>query len=347
MAGGNLMNLRKVILYSFLFMILLLLGTACSQANSSADSNTASDVTLVFAHAYTDNDHRAQGYEKWAELVNERSDGSIQIDIHSNATLVDFPEGYDSISTGTVDMFANISLYMSSAIPELEQFDPIGIYNPNEWQELNEAVSPLMDEILEGHNMKYLHTDYQGPSAIMSVTPDPILTAEDWEGVRWRDSGVHLGKVIQELGGSSSTIPVGELTTAISTGVVDAVFQGYSFIRSLNYYETMDHIVMMPETSNSFGVIAINLDTWNSLSEEQQKILNETGDEILPVYEEIGKESYDEIIDLIEGGQASFRSMTNEEEQEILGVVEKFFPELYDEANEKGKELYEVIEQYR
>lgn len=343
-------------LLMILVAVMMLVATACGQSKSSnannqgsegSDGNNTPKVKLVFAHGYNEGDFRAKGYKKWAELVHERSNGSIEIEIFPGETLVKFPEGYDAVSTGTVDIFANVSHYMSSAIPELKVLDPPAMYDITKLKELNEAITPLLDEIFQDHNMKYLHTDYQGPSVIVSNTPHPIIKPEDWKGVRWRDGGPYTGQLIKMLGGTSVTIPVGELSTAIHNGVVEAVFQGFAFVKSMGYHEIMKHIVFMPTTKNAHGLITMNLDKWNSLTPEQQQILIDTGKEIFPVYEELGKEAYNEVMELVKNGKAQYHIMTPEEEAVINELTRQTFPALYDELPERGKQLFKIVEQYR
>lgn len=346
------MKRTKTILSFLLMAVLLVVVAACSQSdneesNSEGSSSNEEVVELVFAHGYNDMDYRAEAYEKWVELVEELSEGSIKIQTHTNGSLVPLPEGYDAVSSGTVDLYATASVYMSPRVPELEVLDTPGSVDLTRWIEFNEAAAPLIDEILNNHNIKYLHNDYQGELAVITNKKDPVIERDDWKGLKLRDAGGALGKVIEKLGGSPVGIPLGELPTSISTGLVDGTAIGLSAIKSLKLYEMLDSISIHPTTQIAEGMLIMNLDKWNELSDAQQEAIIEAGKQAQPEYEKLGKQLYDEVLVEIEEEGLAVYTMSPEEEAVFKEQAEIVSQEIYEKVNEKGKELYDLMRDYQ
>lgn len=316
-------------------------------ANASSGETEESTVELVFAHGYNDMDYRAKAYEKWIELVEELSDGSITFQTHANGSLVPLPEGYDAVSAGTIDLYATASVYMSPRVPELEVLDTPGSTDLTQWKEFDEASAPLIDEILNDHNIKYLHNDYQGELSVITNKAEPVIEKEDWKGLKMRDAGGALGKAIEKLGGSPVGMPLGELPTSISTGLVDGTAIGLSAVKSLKLYEMLDSISIHPTTQIAAGMLIMNLDTWNELSDGQQEALIEAGKQAQPEYEKLGKELYDETMEEMEEEGLKIHVMSAEEEAIFKEQAKIVSEEIYERVSDKGKELYDLMRDYQ
>jgi TRAP-type C4-dicarboxylate transport system substrate-binding protein len=84
-------------------------------------------------------------------------------------------------------------------------------------------------------------------------------------------------KMVEAMGGSSTTIPYGELYTALDQGVVDAAENNPpSFYTSRHYeickYYSLDEHARLPD------ILMISVRVWNKLKPEFQQILQDAVD---------------------------------------------------------------------
>jgi TRAP-type C4-dicarboxylate transport system substrate-binding protein len=97
-------------------------------------------------------------------------------------------------------------------------------------------------------------------------------------------------KMIKAMDGSSTSIPFGELYTALDQGVVDAAENNPpSFYTSRHYevckYYTMDEHARLPD------ILIISVRVWNNLKPEFQQILQEAVDESVEYQRKIWTEA--------------------------------------------------------
>jgi len=102
----------------------------------------------------------------------------------------------------------------------------------------------------------------------------PIRSLEDIEGLKIRFAGLG-GKVMEQAGASVTMLPGGEIFQALEKGAIDATefalpivdqALGFNRIASYNYYPGWHQ-------PGTFSHLAVNLETWNSLNEADQALL--------------------------------------------------------------------------
>src|SRR5574344_1700161 len=92
---------------------------AMGAATSFAEVNAYS-VSTVLSDAYP----WGQAAVKWAELVEERSEGKIKLKIYPNAQLVsgDQTREFSAMRSGLIDMAVGSTINWSTQVPELNLF---------------------------------------------------------------------------------------------------------------------------------------------------------------------------------------------------------------------------------
>ncbi|HHU76242.1 MAG TPA: TRAP transporter substrate-binding protein, partial [Firmicutes bacterium] len=102
-------------------------------------------------------------------------------------------------------------------------------------------------------------------------TNKPIKTLEDLKGLRLRSPSATLNPVVEAWGAIPVNLPMSELYEALQKGVVDCTIAPLSSIYDFNLSEVVNYA-----TFGDFYVctffMAMNEDTWNSLSPEDQKV---------------------------------------------------------------------------
>jgi TRAP-type C4-dicarboxylate transport system substrate-binding protein len=97
-------------------------------------------------------------------------------------------------------------------------------------------------------------------------------------------------KMVDEMGGSPTPIAWGELYTSLDQGVVDGAENNPPSLRTSRHYEvckyyTLDEHTRLPD------ILVISTRVWASLSDEQQRILQEAVDESVAYQRQIWAEA--------------------------------------------------------
>ena len=234
--------------------------------------------------------------ELFCDLAKEYSDGRMNISYYPGDLIGDYSFCQEQVSLGTLDF--NISTLATSMDPRLNAATvPYVVFD---WDAGYEAYGPggwavdTYGAIAEDLSWKLLGqgvSDFTGVASKVEFTPTP--DAVKTTGLKARVMPMESDRLTAEaLGFTPFTLPWSEFVTALGTGIVDSGFGQQVF--SLGYY-----INELGETPYFYRYnyslepqwIIMNLDLWNSLSKEDQQIIQRVADEVVKYqWTEIPKE---------------------------------------------------------
>ena len=138
----------------------------------------------------------------------------------------------------------------------------------------------LFKPLEESNGIKYLGQVDLGFRS-MTNNERPIYTPNDCKGLRMRtmESSICV-ESLSALGIDAVSMSFGELFTALQTGAVDGQENPISVIYSSRFYEVQKYL-SMTEHLYPVSPILMSMQTWNSLSEEEQGWVSEAMAEAL------------------------------------------------------------------
>ena len=213
--------------------------------------------------------------QRVADNVAAMTDGTLEIDLKANGELVSGTQAaFDAVTSGQADAYHAAAYYYIGQHPAFAFFTavPFGMTA----QEINNWIyhmggNELMDETHEEFGMKAFLAGNTGTQAGGWFRKE-INSAADFEGLKYRMPGLG-GKVISKMGASSITMAGGEIFQALQSGAVDgAEWIGPASDESLGLQEAAPiyYTAGFHEPGAALSM-SINLDKWDSLSENHQK----------------------------------------------------------------------------
>ena len=217
-----------------------------------------------------------KGYEAWAKMVEEATDGRVKVSVFPGSTLTKVTESYDATIAGACDIAMHPVDYEPERFPlTLVMNEPLGLPNAlvsgkvgwDLYQKFPEIQAEYVDVKLL---FFYCTSAYQ-----LHTVKKPIHTMEDVKGLLIRSGGDVDTAVIKALGGVPQFIPMPDTYLALQKGVLDGhvspfgPMPGFKLDEVLfNHLENVNfHIVI-------FAVV-MNLDKWNSLPSDIQEAIDE------------------------------------------------------------------------
>jgi hypothetical protein len=135
-----------------------------------------------------------------------------------------------------------------------------------------EAARPWVDEIYqEVFNSKVLGIAPYPPQVVFCNAK--IGSLADLKGKKIRASGRMTGKLLEALGAEAVNVSFGEVPGALQKGLVDCAVTGAGSGYSSGWWEVSTHLMPIPLGGWDPVVTAINLDKWNSLSADEQSLI--------------------------------------------------------------------------
>ncbi|GKV64813.1 MULTISPECIES: TRAP transporter substrate-binding protein [unclassified Sporosarcina] len=331
-----------------LFMMLVMictvvLLTACGDDSTSADATSKDKVkakTIRVGHEATEETAVHLGIQKFADLVNEKSDGELFVEVFANSTMGSNREMLESLQNGTLEAALPTTAPLSSFTNKSLLFDLPYLFKNRESAEhvLDGKIGDQVMEDLEESGFIGLGWLTQGFRHIAVNTSQPVTKPDDLKGIRIRtiDNPIHIAH-FEELGASAAPIAFTEVFTAMQQGVVDGLENPYANIDTMGFNEVADYLV---ETSHIYDAIPILFSkvVWDTLTPEQQTLLKDSAKEASQYQRDLQEEMDGEIRKKYEADPNGIKvSKLSDEERAVF--LEKAQP-VYDKYEDKvGKEL--------
>ena len=256
---------------------------------------TIAALTLTAGIAYAEGDtyqiafssHNATGtvgnlaVEHFVDLVNEKSDGRIQVTFYQDGTLANELDAMQMVKTGEIQMALLCDNFSTQLV---DGFDPCII--PFVFQSSDDAVAVYDEENLGGlidkacaENGNVYLMGVQKRTPRLLTAKDAIETPDQLNGINIRVPQIdYWCDVWNGLGAVSTVVDWNETYQALQTGVVDCQENPIDNIYANKIYEVNPYVMM---TEHQYGVNhwVANIDFIDSMDEEMRNVLQECIDE--------------------------------------------------------------------
>ena len=212
---------------------------------------------------------------EFAKEVEERSGGSIKINVFTDGALGNGNESWASLSSGDLDLCILGQEGLDAYAPEYTF-----LISPFLIQSYDHVRALLESEIGDGLVEKYREAGietlaFHYRDIRVMASNKPITTAADVNGLKLRLPGITtFVEAWSQLGAIPTTVAMSELYTALQTGVAESCEGGYEQMVTLKVYEVQDYITNT-EHEYEHGYLNINKELFDGMSENQQTILRE------------------------------------------------------------------------
>ncbi len=322
----------------FVFIIIL---AALLILNYFFAGDKGGDVRILrLAHSLNTRHPVHKTMEYMAELVKEKSDGSLIVQIFPSEQLGTEKECIEALQLGYLAMTKTSTAPMEGFVPEIQIFGIPYLFRDSEhyWKVLK---GPIGRELLEAGTDKGLRgLCYYDAGARSFYAKKEIHSPEDLHGLKIRVmESVMAMQMIEAMGGSATPISWGELYTSLDQGVVDAAENNPPSFDTSRHFEIckfyiLDEHVRLPD------MLLISTRTWKSLNEKQQQILQQAVDESVEYNLKLWKQAEQASLEKVRDAgvtiiqpdkqpfQQSVQSMWKKYEDTELGVLIKRITEI-------------------
>jgi C4-dicarboxylate-binding protein DctP len=216
--------------------------------------------------------HLGENLTLFEKEVEERTNGTVDVEIYDSATLYKDKEVPAAVGSGAIEAgVASLTRYVGDA-PVVDVFYMPFLFNTEDKVRAAVAEGSTVREILESEIAKtggqVLYWQAYG-GAILLSQGGPIRTPEDMKGKKARVFGKTLGDFVTAAGGAPTLISGSEQYLAYQRGTVDVGRTGVSGVKSRKLWEVMDTITVTNHADIEF-VVVVNSEWWDSLDVETQ-----------------------------------------------------------------------------
>lgn len=208
----------------------------------------------------------------WSKTIPELSDGKVTVDIKGyNELGLKGPEVLRLVKQGVVPIGSATLAYFATDNAINEAIDLAGLApDISTAKQVTDAFLPVYAKFYDEDGVKLLGISTY-PAQVL-FCKGSINGLSDLKGKKVRTSSRTQAEFIQSFGGSSVTIPFGEVVPALQNGVVDCAITGSLSGYSAKWYEVSDHLYTLPINWNQQLIVA-NKAYWDKLDPKVQSFI--------------------------------------------------------------------------
>lgn len=236
----------------------------------------------------------------FTELVKERTGGRLVITPYAPGALVKTKELYDALKAGAIEMGVASPAFFLGKIPQafVTFALPFSVESTPQFWELfydykDGELFKRLRELYTKHDMKYVAMIPATSYAFM--TKFPANKVEDFKGKKIRAFGVFT-VFLKSIGATPISIAPAEMYLALQRGTIDGVIYPYYTLETYKFYEVVDYVISPSVCSGLEVSFFANLDAWNKLPPDIQKVVEEAAKEIAHKYMEAAIEYDQEVL---------------------------------------------------
>lgn len=302
-----------------------LLALTLTSCGGDAEGNGDGEYTLVLGHAGSTTDPRQWASEEFAERIEERTDGQVTVEIHSDSTLGTWEEMIDGLQIGSTDIVIE-SILSLEAYTELAAVEtaPFIYDSPEQFFEVwdGDLGDEIKQEITDASGYMMLGNLYRGAREL--TTKDPVTSLDDVQGMTIRTpSAQTMLDSWNALGTRAEALPFNEVYSALESGVLDGQENPLAEIYFNSIHEVAPEISMTSHMYANYHFLMWE-ETLEGFPEDIQSAIGEVADEVGEDYRERTIESNEEYIADLEAEGATFHEITDLEDwvEEVQPVVD-------------------------
>ena len=251
-------------------------GCANTGAATSAAATAENPMILTLAHGLSETHTVHIAMTEFADKVNERTDGRVQVRILPNGQLGSENENMEQLMAGVISMTKVSAPGLATYNESYHTFGlPYIFDNTENFYHVMDSEQ-MRDFFLSSEDDGFVTLTYYTSGARSFYTKDKaIRTPADLKGLKIRVQDMKSQTdMMKALGGIPVTMSYGDVYTSLQTGIIDGAESNETALTTGKHGEickvfSIDEHAMIPD------VLVMSAKTWKNISPEDQQIILE------------------------------------------------------------------------
>lgn len=327
--------MKKIFLSMIVCALLLGILSSCSN-KASGDENS---VTLRLAHNQSETHPVHKSLVEFAKLVEEKTDGSINVQLYPNGQLGSEREVIELTQTGAIDVAKVSASALESFNDVYSLFSLPYLFDDREhyYSVMNSDIAQDIYQTTDKIGFIGL-TFYDSGIRNFYTKNKAIMHPDDLKGLKIRvQPSATAIEMIKLMGGAPTPMSFGEVYTAMQQGVIDGSENNETALTDNNHGEVAKQY-SYSEHSIVPDILIMNNDRLQELTEEQRKAISEAAKESNAFHKIVWDEAIQKAIRDAKEMGVTFSTPDKEPFQKAVQPLHKKFAE-----NESTGKYYQEI----
>ncbi|MEK7220024.1 MAG: TRAP transporter substrate-binding protein, partial [candidate division NC10 bacterium] len=299
----------------------------------------AAEFDLVEAHTSPPDHPYTLGMVRYADLVKERTNGRVAIQIHHSRQLGDERQVVEGLQLGTIHLTVTSTGPLGGFVPEMNVVDLPFLFRDGE-----HAYKVLDGEIGRGLLNKFDAVGIKGLAfwengfRHITTSKKPVREPTDMKGLKIRvmENKVHQA-AFRQLGSDATPMAWGEVFTSLQQGLLDAQENPIPIIYTFKLNEVQKYVSLTGHVYSPAPLL-MSKKTWDRMPPEIQKVMFDTAVEVARYQRGLIREQEQKQI-----GELRAKGMTIIEQPDRAAFREAMKPVFEQFQGQFGKDLVQRI----
>ena len=274
-------------------------SSGSSSSSSSESTSTEAPVetrVLKLSHHCTEGDSNDILFNKFAELVKEKTNGEIEIDIYANGQLYGQKDALEALKLGTLDLAMSDTALWANYDPACGVMDMPYMFKSREHAikvASSDIIEPIKERLVESAGIRPILVECLNfrNSFVKDMSIDSF---EDFKGLKMRTPEAPMTiAAFEAIGANPVVIPSGEAYTAVQTGVADGLEGHAEYMVLQKFYEVAKNYVLTQHVM-TFTALNMSEQVYQTLTDSQKEAFAEAGAEALEYFYEYTDKLFEE-----------------------------------------------------
>lgn len=295
----------------------------------------------------TDPKHsETKAQEYFADLVNKKTDGAVQVKVFSSSQLGDAVSQLESIRLGAQDMYGGGTGNFGKYVKDWN-ITSVGFVFRDTDHFLkvldSDAYKAMENALLAKTGMRFVLRNGARPGKPI-ISTKPIFRPDDFKGMKVRvPPWEGFVKTFETMGARTVSIPWGETYLAMRQGMAEATSATVSGFYGIALHEVAPYLTLIDFFNDAFTIV-ISDRKFKQLKPEHQKALLDAGEEAGRYYTKIAIKDQEHVIaEMIKKGAFVIRTSS----EPFVKKMEPIIPELEKNGLWTTKGLFQTIQSVR
>jgi len=239
-----------------------------------ASTALAQPVVMRISHQVPPAHHLSKLLQDFATDVKARTKGSVDVQLFGSEQLAKAGENFPQVARGNLEAAVSVNFQWGTTIPEMSA--TLVPYYMTDVAKIKRFVTSdarrLLDQKLEQHGVHSVGWFYITRESIFTSSKKPIITLDDFKGVKIRGLNSLTDHALTAVGAVPSAMPGSEVYQALQSGVLDAGLTDLSAAYSRKYYEIQKFGTVAPYFTIFFHLY-VNPQWWAKLEPAQRQAI--------------------------------------------------------------------------
>jgi TRAP-type C4-dicarboxylate transport system substrate-binding protein len=280
--------------------------------------------------------------KEWCKEVEKRTNGRVKVTHFPGGTLTPPPQTYDSVVKGIADVGQTLAAYSAGRFLLTEVLgQPIGFTSGYQaTKTANEYYKKFKPKEFDDTKIMYIHG--HGPGMFQTVKP--VSSIDDIKGLRIKANTENAG-IATALGAAPVALPITETYDACQKGLLDGLLLPIEPLKGWKFADVIKAVIECPPMAYTAPIpIFMNKDKWNSLSKQDQEIIEKINEEWVEKQAKLWNELDKEATELAKQKGIKIITATKEQNAQVADKMKTVKEEWVKKTAAKGLPAKEALD---